>query len=89
MGSPEHSPGQHEASHEQETYNPWSVVDLVFGHLVDEGLHPTLGGGDPGEPARALLAALGITPAAEGNRERMLEVRRHLAEIREAMFEDG
>ena len=86
MGSPEHPEG----SAEQESYNPWSVVDLVFEHLVDEGLHPTLGGGgDPGEAARALLAALGITPAAEGNRERMLEVRRHLAEIREAMFEEG
>jgi hypothetical protein len=86
MDSSEH-PG---APHEEETYNPWSVVDLVFRHLVDEGLHPTLGeSGDPGEPARALLSALGVTPAAEGNRERMREVRRHLTEIRSAMFEDG
>jgi hypothetical protein len=86
MGSPQDAG----APLEPETYNPWSVVDLVFRHLVDEGLHPTLGdSGDPGEPARALLAALGITPAAEGNRERMREVRSHLADIRAAMFEDG
>ena len=41
-----------------ETYNPWSVVNLVFHHLADQGLHPTLGeSGDPGEPAAALLRA--------------------------------
>jgi hypothetical protein len=73
---------------EVETYNPWSVVNLVFTHLSDQGLHPTLGEtGDPGPPAAALLEALGIEPAAEGNREVMRGVRAHLAEIREAMFE--
>ena len=73
---------------EAESYNPWSVVNLVFNHLTDQGLHPILGeNGDPGRPARALLEALGIEPAAEGNREVMRDVRAHLAEIREAMFE--
>ena len=73
-----------------ETYNPWSVVNLVFTHLVEEGLHPVLGEtGDPGPPARALLLALGIEPAAEGNREVMRDVRAHLAEIRAVMLEDG
>ena len=76
-----------------ETYNPWTVVNLVFTHLADQGLHPVLGdGGDPAGPARALLSALGIAPAAEGNREVMRRVRAHLAEIREAVFdqdEDG
>ena len=73
-----------------ETYNPWSVVNLVFTHLADEGLHPVLGeSGDPGPPARALLLALGIEPAAEGNREVMRDVRAHLAEIRAVMLEDG
>ena len=73
-----------------ETYNPWSVVNLVFTHLAEEGLHPVLGEtGDPGPPARALLLALGIEPAAEGNREVMRDVRAHLAEIRAAMLEDG
>ena len=44
---------------EEETYNPWSIVNLVFHHLADQGLHPTLGeSGDPGEPAAALLRAL-------------------------------
>ena len=73
-----------------ETYNPWSVVNLVFAHLSDQGLHPTLGeSGDPGPPARALLMALGIEPAAEGNRDVMRDVRAHLAQIRAVMFEDG
>jgi len=75
---------------EVETYNPWSVVNLVFTHLSDQGLHPVLGeSGDPGPPARALLEALGIEQAAEGNREVMRDVRDHLAEIRAAMFERG
>jgi hypothetical protein len=74
---------------EVESYNPWSVVNLVFTHLTEQGLHPILGeSGDPGPPARALLAALGIEPAPEGNREVMRGVRAHLAEIREAVFED-
>jgi hypothetical protein len=72
-----------------ESYNPWSVVNLVFTHLTDQGLHPILGeSGDPGPPARDLLAALGIEPTPEGNREIMRDVRAHLAEIREAMFEN-
>jgi hypothetical protein len=74
---------------ETESYNPWSVVNLVFTHLSEQGLHPVLGeSGDPGPPARALLLALGIEPAAEGNREVMRGVREHLAEIRRAMFDD-
>jgi hypothetical protein len=71
-----------------ETYNPWTVVNLVFGHLAEQGLHPVLGDrGDPAEPARALLTALGIQPAAEGNREVMRRVREHLAEIRTVVME--
>jgi hypothetical protein len=81
--------GEIDAS-EPETYNPWSIVNLVFTHLSDQGLHPVLGeSGDPGPPARALLEALGIQPAAEGNREVMREVRAHLDQIRSVMFEDG
>jgi hypothetical protein len=75
---------------EVESYNPWTVVNLVFNHLAAQGLHPVLGEeGDPGPPARALLKAFGIEPAAEGNRQVMLDVHAHLAEIRAAMFEDG
>ena len=71
-----------------ETYNPWTIVNLVFAHLAEQGLHPVLGDcGDPAEPARALLTALGIQPAAEGNREVMRRVREHLAEIRTVVFE--
>jgi hypothetical protein len=72
-----------------ETYNPWTIVNLVFTHLAEQGLHPVLGdSGDPGEPARALLVALGIHPAAEGNREVMRRVHEHLAEIRTVVFEN-
>jgi hypothetical protein len=72
-----------------ETLNPWSVVDLVFHHLADQGLHPTLGeAGDPGVPAAALLRALGIEPAAEGNRQVMAAVWDELDQIRTAMLGD-
>ncbi len=72
-----------------ETYNPWTVVNLVFSHLADQGLHPVLGeSGDPGPPATELLRALGIEPSPEGNREVMREVRAHLAEIRGVMLGD-
>ena len=72
-----------------ETYNPWSVVNLVFHHLADQGLHPTLGeSGDPGEPAAALLRALGIEPAAEGSRQASEQTKRDLEKIR-AAFDQG
>jgi hypothetical protein len=75
---------------QQETFNPWSIVNLVFHHLAAQGLHPVLGdGGDPGQPAAELLKALGIQPAAEGNRQVMRDVRDQLAEIRAAMFENN
>lgn len=80
---------QHDENHD-ETYNPWSIVNLVFHHLADEGLHPVLGGtGDPGVPAAQLLAALGIRPAPEGNRQVSLDVQQQLAEIRSAVFGDS
>ena len=78
------------ASPDAETYNPWSVVNLVFHHLADEGLHPILGARViPGPPAAALLVALGIEPAAEGNRQVMRDVREHLATIRGAVLGDA
>lgn len=77
------------AEPEAETFNPWSIVNLVFHHLAEKGLHPVLGSaGDPGPPAAALLLALGIEPAAEGNRQVMRDVRDHLATIRTAMLGD-
>jgi len=69
----------------QETYNPWSIVNLVFRHLAGEGLHPILGeSGDPGRPAAELLRALGITPAAEGSQHVSARTKDELARLREA-----
>jgi hypothetical protein len=76
-----------EAPDETETFNPWSVVNLVFGHLADQGLHPVLGEhGDPAPHAAALLRALGIEPAAEGNRQVSRDVQDRLAQLRAAVF---
>jgi hypothetical protein len=72
-----------------ETFNPWSVVNLVFTHLAEQGLHPVLGStGDPGRPAAELLRALGITPAAEGNRQESQHIQDNLADLRAALFPD-
>jgi hypothetical protein len=77
----------HPGKPQVETFNPWSIVNLVFHHLAEQGLHPILGSaGDPGGPAAELLKALGITPAAEGNRQVSHDVRQELADIRAAMF---
>ncbi len=72
-----------------ETFNPWSVVNLVFHHLAEEGLHPVLGeSGDPGRPAADLLRALGVEPAAEGSQQFATDIRDHLAQLRDAFFEE-
>ena len=70
-----------------ETFNPWSIVNLVFHHLASEGLHPVLGeAGDPGVPAAELLRTLGIKPAAEGSRQASEQTKRDLEKIR-AVFD--
>jgi len=74
---------------EDETYNPWSVVNLVFHDLAAQGLHPVLGeSGDPGRPAAELLRALGITPVAQGNRQASARTKDELARLR-AAFESS
>jgi hypothetical protein len=81
--------GETTHSHQQETYNPWSIVNLVFHHLASEGLHPVLGeAGDPGGPAADLLRAMGITPDSQGSRQASEQTKRDLAAIRSA-FESG
>ncbi|MBO0803302.1 MAG: hypothetical protein J2P25_09555 [Nocardiopsaceae bacterium] len=73
-----------------QTYNPWTVVNLVFHHLADQGLHPVLGeAGDPGAPAADLLRALGVTPRAEGDNRVRAAARDLLAELRAAYEESG
>jgi hypothetical protein len=76
---------------DDETYNPWTIVNLVFKHLAAEGLHPVLGEkGDPGEPAAELLHALGITPDIQGSRQRSAQTQDQLAKLRAIFFEsDG
>ena len=77
--------GETTHSDHPETFNPWSIVNLVFHHLAEEGLHPVLGeAGDPGPPAAQLLRALGITPAAEGSRQASEQTKRDLEKIRAA-----
>jgi hypothetical protein len=70
-----------------ETYNPWTIVNLVFHHLVEQGCHPTLGdAGHPGEPAAALLRALGVTPTVQGDARASQDIRDHLADLRAIML---
>jgi hypothetical protein len=79
----------HPGEPSRETFNPWSIVNVVFHHLAEQGLHPTLGdAGDPGAPAADLLRCLGIQPAAEGNLHIAQDVRQQLADLRTAFFGD-
>ena len=72
---------------EQETFNPWTVVNLVFHHLADQGLHPVLGeAGDPAVPATALLRAMGIEPGRNDETVSSATVQDQLAEIRTRML---
>ena len=71
-----------------ETFNPWSVVNLVFDHLVANGLHPVLGEtGDPSHPATDLLRALGVEPGPEGPAHTRTDVSEQLAALRVAMLD--
>ncbi|MEQ3549169.1 hypothetical protein WIS52_01695 [Pseudonocardia nematodicida] len=68
---------------EAETFNPWTVVNLVFEHLAEQGLHPVLGEtGDPAAAATQLLAAMGISAAPEKAGPADPDVQDELAELR-------
>jgi hypothetical protein len=70
-----------------ETFNPWSVVNLVFHHLAAKGLHPVLGeAGDPARPAAELLRALGIQPGPERSEHARQEINQQLADLRTAVL---
>ena len=71
----------------EESYNPWTVVHLVFEHLADAGLHPVLGAtGHPGEPAAELLRCFGIRPDPQGDQRVAQQTAEELAELRERML---
>ena len=73
-----------------ESYNPWSVVNLVFHHLAEQGLHPVLGSaGDPAPSAAGLLRSLGIRPLAETSEQESRQLRQELDDIRTAFFGPG
>lgn len=77
------------ANHATETYSQWTIVNVVFQHLVEQGLHPTLGdNGHPGAPAAELLKALGITPTAEGDARIRQDVHEELAQLRAVMMDE-
>jgi len=87
MAQPGPDAGEQSADQPNETYNPWTVVNLVFNHLAAQGLHPVLGeSGDPGGPAADLLRAFGIRPAAEGSRQLAENIRGELEQLRNAFF---
>ncbi len=73
-----------------EMHNPWSVVNLVFNHLAEEGLHPVLGAtGDPSVPAAQLLRALGIEPGQDSDGPAATLARDELARLRATMMDEG
>lgn len=70
-----------------ETFNPWTVVNLVFHHLAEHGLHPVLGeAGDPAVPAEALLRSFGIEPGRNDETVASESVQDELARVRAQMF---
>jgi hypothetical protein len=86
-GSARSTIGRVEPLPSNESYNPWTVVNLVFHHLAEQGLHPTFSdAGDPGKHAADLLRALSIEPRADGNRQKFEETKDELARIRAVMF---
>ncbi|GFG73329.1 hypothetical protein [Mycobacterium botniense] len=81
MSPPIESPGS-----PRETYNPWTIVNLVFKHLAEQGLRPVLGERDPAGPAASLLSALGITPSMADDAWVRQRRDTELAELRARLF---
>jgi hypothetical protein len=75
---------------DRETYNPWTIVNLVFDHLAEQGLHPVLGEtGDPAVPAAALLRALGIDAGRDLEALGAPALQAQLADLRARMLPDA
>lgn len=80
------SPGP-AGTQEPETFNPWTVVNLVFHQLADAGLHPVLGEtGDPAAAATALLASMGIQAAPDKAGPADPDIQDELTELRRRMM---
>jgi hypothetical protein len=88
----EHRTGEKHMSQtaDQETFNPWSVVNLVFNHLAEEGLHPVLGeAGDPSVAAVALLRSMGIEPGQDHEGPAATLIQDELARLRAEMMPES
>ncbi len=80
---------RHDTDTPDETYSQWTIVNIVFHHLVEQGLHPTFGDhGNPGEHAAKLLQALGVTPTAAGDARVQRDVHDELAQLRAVLMEE-
>ncbi|MFF0149293.1 hypothetical protein ATK36_1228 [Amycolatopsis sulphurea] len=72
-----------------QTCNPWTIVDLVFQYLADQGLRPVLGEtGNPGEPAAQLLCVLGIVPEKQGDQRARDAAKEELARLRTTLLDE-
>ena len=77
--------GETTHSDHPETFNPWSIVNLVFHHLAEEGLHPVLGeAGDPGNPRLTCCGRSASSPPRRATGWKSDQRKQRLAEIRAA-----
>lgn len=70
------------ADSEPFVYNPWTIVNLVFAHLAEQGLTPVIGQEDPSKPAGELLSVMGLVPSAIPDARSMQRRDEELAALR-------
>ena len=72
-----------------ETYNPWTIVNAVFHHLADAGLHPVLGSGRrPGRGGRRPARRARHSAVHARRPPSLQDHETELAELRQAVFGD-
>ena len=54
------------ATDAEETYNPWTIVNVVFTHLAEQGLHPTFGGDGRAITADLIYTGWDVAIASDG-----------------------